>query len=165
MNKFFKYALPILFVAFFGFKFIFQFFGANEGDLAPDFETELIDGTPFKLSDLRGGYVLLYFWGSWCGPCRSANPNLAVLNAEHRDKLTIVTVALEKGGDNWKRAAEKDGFNWTHQIVHENKFVMLSSVAQKYGVTDIPAKFLISPQGKLMPKMTFEEIDKMLSEQ
>ena len=164
MNKFFKFVLPAIALAYFGFQFYVKFSGAEEGDLAPDFEAELIDSTPFKLSELQGKYVLLDFWASWCGPCRMANPNLAVLHEKYSDKLTIVTVALEKSGDAWKHAAQQDGFVWKNQIVEKNAFVMLSKVAQNYGVSEIPAKFLISPEGKLLPQMTFEEIDKFMEE-
>ena len=54
MNKFFKFVLPAIALAYFGFQFYVKFSGAEEGDLAPDFEAELIDGTPFKLSELQG---------------------------------------------------------------------------------------------------------------
>ena len=164
MNKFFKFVLPAIALAYFGFQFYVKFSGAEEGDLAPNFEAELIDSTPFKLSELQGKYVLLDFWASWCGPCRMANPNLAVLHEKYSDKLTIVTVALEKSGDAWKHAAQQDGFTWKHQIVEINQFVLLSNIAQEYGVSEIPAKFLISPEGKLLPQMTFEEIDKFMEE-
>lgn len=162
MNKFFKFVLPAIVLAYFGFQFYVKFSGAEEGDLAPDFEAELIDGTPFKLSELQGKYVLLDFWASWCGPCRMVTPNLAILHEKYSDKLTIVTVALEKSGDAWIHAAQQDGFTWKHQIVEINQFVLLNTIAQEYGVSEIPAKFLISSKGKLLPQMTFKEIDKFL---
>jgi len=132
--------------------------GANNGETAPDFETTLIDGTPFRLTEQQGKYVLLDFWGSWCPPCRKENPKLVKLYKEYGEKLTIVTVALEKDDRHWKRASQKDGFVWKHQIVDQNKFVLMSAIARKYGVTEIPTKFLISPKGKLIGKLSFQEI-------
>ncbi|MBL4624413.1 MAG: hypothetical protein JKY42_04650 [Flavobacteriales bacterium] len=82
------------------------------------------------------------------------------MHDKYPDKLTIVTVALEKEYDRGKAAAEKDGFVWKHQIVEETHFVIHSGIAQHYGISEIPAKFLISPEGELPPKMTFNEIDK-----
>ncbi len=133
--------------------------GVEDGEQAPDFETTLIDGTPFKLSNLQGKYILLDFWGSWCPPCRKESPKLVTLHKKYSDQLTIVTVALEKDGRHWKKASEKDGFVWKNQIVDQNRFVLMSSIARKYGVTEIPAKFLISPEGKLLGKVSFEQID------
>ncbi len=135
------------------------------GEKAPDFETTLIDGTRFRLSNLEGKYVLLDFWGSWCPPCRIENPQLVRLHSKYSDKLIIVTVALEKDNVSWKKVVEKDGFTWKNQIVNQNRYVILSPVARKYGVTSIPAKFLISPNGKLLGSPSFDEIDQMFSKE
>lgn len=162
MKKYLFYIIPLIFILYYGFYFFVENTGAEYGEMAPDFETELVDGSPFKLSNLRGGYVLLDFWGSWCGPCRAANPKLVSLQKEYPLKITIVTVALEKSGQNWKKAAELDGFTWKHQIVEFHNLVMLSDIARAYGAAEIPQKFLISPEGMLLPKMTFEEISEVL---
>lgn len=129
----------------------------KKGDIAPDFKTSLIDGSSFELSDLRGNYVLLDFWGSWCPPCRRDNPNLVELHNQFGDKsfqdadnFHIVTIALEKNDRAWKKASEKDGFTWKHQIVQESKLVLSAPLAIKYNVKDVPSKFLISPDGEVL---------------
>ncbi|MEW7281092.1 TlpA disulfide reductase family protein [Aquimarina sp. 2201CG1-2-11] len=164
MKKLFRYFIIIVILLVALFYFYVKFLGAKEGEQAPDFQTTLIDETSFKLSDLQGKYVLLDFWGSWCPPCRKENPKLVELHKKYANKLTIVTVALEKDSISWKKAAQKDGFVWKNQIVHQNKFVLLSPIARAYGVTEIPAKFLIDPNGKLKGKVSFTEIEKILSE-
>ena len=140
-----------------------------KGELAPDFEAELIDGTPFKLSDLRGKYVILDFWGSWCRPCRLENPRLASIYNKYKGKsfrdadgLEVVTVAMEKQDGAWERAAEMDGFTWKYQIVEQTMFVSLSGIARKYGVTEIPSKFLIDPDGNLREEKSLALIDNYL---
>lgn len=135
----------------------------SNGDKAPNFTAELIDGSSFQLSDLRGNYVLLDFWGSWCGPCRRENPHIAELYKKYDGKLEVVTVALEKNLKYWKKAAEMDGFTWKYQIVEQSKFVMLSALARKYGVTNLPTKFLITPEGELLSGLSFEEMDALLT--
>ncbi|MBL4624414.1 MAG: redoxin domain-containing protein [Flavobacteriales bacterium] len=72
MKVLFKYILPIVALIFISFHFFVRNLRATPEELAPDFDTELIDRTPFKLSELKGGYVLLDFWASRCGLCRRA---------------------------------------------------------------------------------------------
>ncbi len=163
MNKFLKYiALGVILIACVFYLYV-KYSAAEDGEVAPDFEATLVNGESFKLSNLQGKYVLLDFWGSWCPPCRKENPKLVALHKKYGDRLTIVTVALEKDERHWKKASEKDGFVWKNQIVQQNRFVMLSSIAQKYGVSEIPAKFLISPDGKLIGKRSFKQVDSLLS--
>jgi len=135
---------------------------ADAGDPAPEIQTELITGEPFKLSDLKGNYVLLSFWGSWCGPCRAKSPALIDFHQKYGSKVKIVSIALEKDGKAGVAAAKKDGFTWEHQIVLESQFVMLNGIAQDYGVSSIPKMFLISPEGELLGEKTLKEVEKVI---
>ncbi|WP_299214787.1 TlpA disulfide reductase family protein [uncultured Aquimarina sp.] len=163
MKKILNYSILgaiILFGLFYSYT---KWSAADEGDTAPDFEATLIDGTSFRLSNLKGAYVLLDFWGSWCAPCLKESPELVALHKKHSDKLTVVSIALEKDSKSWKKVVSKYGYTWKNQIVDQNRFVMLSEIARKYGVSEIPAKFLISPEGNLIGKYSFTQIDSLLS--
>lgn len=128
-----------------------------------DFETKLVDGSDFILSKLRGGYVLLDFWGSWCVPCRIDNPKLVALHNKYPKKLTVVSIALEKKYEAAIHAAKADGFTWKNQIIEQHLIIRLSSIANAFGVTEIPTKFLIDPEGNIQSNLSFEEIDSLLS--
>lgn len=132
-------------------------------DMAPEIEAELIDGTPFKLSDLRGSYVVLDFWGSWCGPCIRDIPKLVELHSKYGDKVHFVTIAFEKDDRRWKSVSEESGFVWKYQIVEKAKVLLASPISRDYGVTDIPAKFIVTPEGKLISGMDFNQMDAFLS--
>ncbi len=127
--------------------------------LAPEIETTLIDGSQFKLSELKGNYVVLDFWGSWCGPCIRDFPKMIALHDKYGEEVIFVTVAFEKNDKHWKAVSEKAGFNWKYQIVEEAKVLLASSIARDYGVSDIPAKFIITPEGKLISGMDFDQMD------
>ena len=131
--------------------------------LAPEIEATLIDGSSFKLSELRGNYVVVDFWGSWCGPCIQDIPKLMELHAKYGNEVEFVTIALERGGNRWQTISEKRGFSWKYQIVETAKFVLASEIARDYGVTDIPAKFIITPNGELISGMEFEQMDAYFS--
>lgn len=143
----------------------------KQGKKAPGFEAELINGQKFNLSELRGDYVLLDFWGSWCPPCRKENPQLVSLyksfnnkKSQNNEGFKVVSIALEKNDKSWRDAANRAGFTWPHQIVQLSKVVILSPLAQKYAVKSIPAKFLIDPEGTiLMVNPSIDEIDDFLS--
>jgi thiol-disulfide isomerase/thioredoxin len=143
---------------------------ASKGKIAPEFSVKLIDKRDYNLSDSKGNYIILDFWGSWCHTCLGEMPKLVDLKSkfqssyfDNKSKLDIVTIALEKKGDNWRKVTQKFGFNWDFQAVSYNKFVLSSSIANKYGVLDLPSKFLINPKGYIvLSKTTFEEIESYL---
>ena len=171
MNKNIITALLLVIASFLVYALFLRTPESKSGKMAPDIEAELIDGSKFKLKQLRGKYVLLDFWGSWCAPCRRDNPNLVKLYQEFGDKsfsdakgFEIVTVALEKTDRHWQKAAERDGFIWPYQIVQQAKIVLMSPVAQSYAVKEIPAKFLINPEGEIIAvNQKYEEIRDFLA--
>ncbi|HEY9258457.1 TlpA disulfide reductase family protein [Chitinophaga sp.] len=118
--------------------------------VAPDFSAATPDGKTMKLSDLRGKYVLLDFWASWCGPCRAENPNVVKAYNRFKDKnFDILGVSLDRTGDEakWTAAIEKDGLTWHH--VSDLKW-WNSDVAKLYMINSIPQNFLLDPQGRII---------------
>lgn len=135
--------------------------GENK-NLAPEIEAKLIDGSDFKLSELRGEYILLDFWASWCGPCLADMPKLMAMHEKYGDRVVFVSIAFEKNDKRWKSVSEKAGFSWKHQIVEEAKILLASPISRAYGVADIPAKFIVTPEGELISGMNFEQMDAYL---
>lgn len=120
------------------------------GAKAPDFSQETPDGELLKLSDLRGKYVLLDFWASWCGPCRRENPNVVKLYNQYKDAgFTILGVSLDRNRERWLKAIDDDGLDWHH--VSDLKGWQ-NEVAQMYEVRGIPRTLLLDPEGKIIGK-------------
>ncbi|MCL6523206.1 MAG: AhpC/TSA family protein [Thermoflavifilum sp.] len=120
------------------------------GQVAPDFTLPDTSGNPFSLSSLRGKYVLVDFWASWCGPCRMENPHVVQAYQRYKNKnFTILGVSLDKDRQSWLQAIHEDHLYW-HQV-SDLKY-WHSAAAELYGVQAIPANFLLDPQGKIIAR-------------
>ena len=122
------------------------------GAEAPEINLPTPEGGKLALSSLRGKYVLIDFWASWCGPCRQENPNVVKAYNQFKDKgkgFTIYSVSLDQDKGKWEKAIAADGLTWHHV----SDLAGWQSVAgAAYGVKAIPQSFLVDPQGKIIAK-------------
>lgn len=118
------------------------------GSEAPDITMPDTDGNMFALSSLRGKYVLVDFWASWCGPCRKEAPGIVkVFNKYSSKNFTVLGVSLDENKQSWLNAINELGLPWKH-ISDLKKW---ESEAQRlYQFGGIPYNVLIDPQGKIV---------------
>ena len=120
------------------------------GIMAPDIILTGPAGDTITLSSLRGKYVLLDFWASWCRPCRIENSNLVRNYKKYNEKgFEIFQVSLDKEQESWISAIENDQLTWMHvsDLQYWN-----SAVAKLYQVQAIPANFLLDKNGQIIAK-------------
>ena len=143
--------------------------GVSAGNLAPDFTASMPDGKDFTLSSLQGKWVLVDFWGSWCGPCRQANRNLVKLYDQYHGKkfkdadgFEIVSVGIETNRDNWLNAIRADGLDWPYHVSSMKR--LRDPVALQYGIREIPTTILLGPKGNILAvNMDFNQLNGMLA--
>ena len=133
------------------------------GQPAPVFTQKNEDGEPVSLSDFRGQYLLIDFWASWCQPCRAENPNLVEAYNKYKDQgFEILGVSLDRKKDSWLKAIENDNLTWPQvsDLQYWN-----NEASDLYGVSSIPANFLLDPEGVIIAKnLRGEKLDEKLEE-
>ncbi len=122
------------------------------------------EGDTITLSSLKGKYVLLDFWASWCRPCRKENPVLVKNYKKYHDKgFEIYQVSLDREKKSWTKAIQEDNLeNWIHvsDLQYWN-----SIVVKLYNIQGIPTNYLLDKEGKIIDKnLRGEALDKKLAE-
>ena len=116
-------------------------------DQADDFSLELMSGETLTLADLRGKAVMVDFWSSWCPPCRQEAPVLAEVYLEY-ENLPVEFV----GVDIWDVPAAAQEHIDRYNVPYPNGIDADGIIAINYGVTGLPEKFFISPDGMVVKK-------------
>jgi len=137
--------------------------GPVMGAVAPGISLPTPDGNLVSLASLKGKYVLLDFWASWCGPCRAENPNVVAAFNKYKDKnFTVFSVSLDDNKDHWLKAIKDDGLTWTH-VSDLKKWESIA--ARDYGVEAIPTNFLLDKEGKIIARdLRGDALDAKLAE-
>ncbi len=127
--------------------------GEETGSIAPDFTLNDINGKPLSLTSLRGQYVILDFWGSWCGWCIKGFPKMKEYYAKYKGKFEILGIDCNDPEDRWKAAVKEYELPWLHVYCPKDN----TSVLRDYGIQGFPTKIIIGPDGKVVKEIIGED--------
>ncbi len=118
------------------------------GQMAKEITLKDTTGTEIALSGLKGKYILIDFWASWCPACREKNPELVRLYQEfHNKDFEIFSVSLDKEKQSWANAINQDKLTWLHG---SDLSGWGSPVCKEYGIFSIPSTVLIDKDGSIV---------------
>ncbi len=131
------------------------------GSVAPDFELKNIQGDNFTLSSLQGKWVILDFWGTWCGWCIKGFPKLKEYYSKYKTKMEVVAINCMDSDQRWKDGVKKHALPFVN-VKDNNK------VSAQYAVSVYPTKIIITPEGHIHKVFVgesddfYNEIDKIM---
>ena len=144
-----------------------QTIGINQGNIAPDFELNTLDGKSIKLSDFRGQKVIINMWATWCPPCRAEMPDMQKFYDNYKDEnATVIAINMttsEKSEDRIHEFLDELGITFPVVLDKQNK------VGQMYQVHALPTSYIIDSEGIIQQKVTgpmnYEMMKKLIKEE
>ena len=122
------------------------------GVQAPEFKLRNLDGEYMTLASFKGKYVLLDFWGTWCGWCIKGIPDMKEYYAKYKDRIEFVGIDCNDTEEKWKNGVAEHGLPWTNLYNGNGKEIVTA-----YGVQGYPTKIIIDPEGKIVAKFAGED--------
>lgn len=138
----------------------------SPGRMFVDFDATLPNGTETKLSDYvgRGKWVLVDFWASWCGPCRSEIPFVADIHKNYADQVTVLGVNVWDREESAVVAAAQLDITWSNIAVYQGPDK--NSATTAYGIQGLPTLILFAPDGTIVNRtLRGAEIEEVLKKQ
>ena len=124
------------------------------GDKAPELTFESLDGSRQKLSGLRGKYVLIDTWATWCGPCIASLPKMKKLHARFAPRgLVVLGMNLDRDKAKARKFVRDRKLPWKHGFLGQWS---KSDFPRKYGITSVPYYVIVDPHGRVIHRGTQE---------
>lgn len=121
--------------------------GSAIGSMVKDFTLNTPEETPLSFSQLKGKYVLIDFWASWCGPCKASFPHMKEVYKKYKsDQFEIYSISIDKDKAAWLKGLKEQELPWLQTLDTKN-------ISQSgFAVTGVPTTYLIDPKGTILMK-------------
>ncbi len=133
-----------------------------EGKIVPNFKLQSLSGNEFELNSIKNKYIILDFWGSWCGACIMGFPKMKEYYDKYKEKIEIVGIACKDTKDKWKKSVKANKLNWIQVIDDKNINKDL------YGIESYPTKIILDKNKKIIAKFDgesdefYKKLDKLM---
>lgn len=119
---------------------------STESEPAPEVTLTRLGGGVTRLSDYRGKWVLLNFWATWCPPCVAEMPSMEEFSKKFKSRnVVVLAVSVDRGNpDRIKKFVKQYGI--TFEVFHDPD----SDASNKFGVSSLPASYIINPKGNIV---------------
>jgi thiol-disulfide isomerase/thioredoxin len=131
-------------------KMISQIKPLKLGDKVAPLSFKGLNGKIIALKDIHTPYVLIDFWASWCTPCREEVPDLKLIQAKYKGRLTVYAVSLDKNKSNWSNAIRIDKSSMLTQVIADTTEFTLKKITKLFGIQFIPRNFLLDQHRKII---------------
>ena len=135
-------------------EWVYPYPKAELGKPCVDSDLFDINGKKHRLADFRGKYVLLDFWANYCGACIAAFPHIGKLQEQYADKLTVISISIDKM-DTWKKSKYQKEITW-HSL--NDGGGNWGGIAGSYNIMAMPTYILIAPDGTYHARLTSADI-------
>jgi len=122
--------------------------GLRRGSPAADFEVASVEGKPIRLADLRGKYVLLDFWGTWCPPCRQEIPFLKKAYEVYGAKIQFIGITVDDDEETVRQFVKENEIAWP-QVIAPSDYPR-TGIISDFNVRGYPSLYLIDPDGRIL---------------
>jgi len=119
---------------------------AEDSFPAPDFTLTALDGTSYTLSELRGKWVLINWWATWCGPCVTEMPYRQRIADERAEQMVVLGVNLSESREQVEAFANENGISFPLLLSPSDTTVI------DYNVIGLPQTLLVNPDGDIVAR-------------